>query len=90
MITSRVENMKMDCNKQICSNHSGKMEVIREYVKSHSDLTDAQVDRFIRCYMQNNTIETVAYKLGQPYNTISYLYYGLSIYLMQKALSALA
>lgn len=61
---------------------------VSDYLKRHSNLSEDEQKVFVECYIQENTIETTAFKLNKNVRDISFLYFGISTDLVHKALVA--
>lgn len=52
-----------------------------EYVAEHSKLNEEEQQRFVNCYLQENTPESIAYKLNKDIQEMEVLCTRLAIHL---------
>ena len=64
-----------------------KGEII-SYLKTNSELSEEEKTRFINCYLQENTIETTAYKLNRDVKDIAILYYSITTSLARASFAS--
>ncbi len=65
-----------------------KGEVIT-LLKSNTTLNEEEKNKFINCYLQENSIESTAYKLNKNVDEIAILYYSLTTSLAKASFSSL-
>lgn len=65
-----------------------KGEVIT-LLKSNTTLNEEEKKKFINCYLQENSIESTAYKLNKNVDEIALLYYSLTTSLAKASFSSL-
>ncbi len=59
------------------------------YLNSNTEFNDNEKNRFVNCFLQENTIETTACKLNKNEREIAFLYYAITTDLARASFSAL-
>ncbi len=59
------------------------------YLNSYTEFNDNEKNRFVNCFLQENTIETTACKLNKNEREIAFLYYAITTDLARASFSAL-
>ena len=62
---------------------------ITSYLKANTKLSEEEKTRFINCYLQENTIETTAYKLNHDVKDIAILYYSITTSLARASFDSI-
>ena len=69
--------------------HYLQNEQKRQQLKTNSELSEKEKTRFINCYLQENTIETTAYKLNRDVKDIAILYYSITTSLARASFASI-
>lgn len=64
-------------------------ECVISYLNLNTEFNESEKNRFVNCFLQENTIETTAYKLNKNEREIAFLYYAITTDLARASFSAL-